>query len=85
MELYKKIYTSKEFLKIETILQHGFKNYKREYLLYKKNPRGGISSRGCLYAEGVNPTQLSQLSMVVVVVRLELIRRDRDVDLYRRL
>jgi hypothetical protein len=36
MELYKKIYTSKDFLQIETILQHGLKNYKREYLLDAK-------------------------------------------------
>ena len=36
MELYKKIYTSKDSLKIENMLQHGFKNYKREYLLDAK-------------------------------------------------
>ncbi len=38
MELYKTIYTSKDFLKIETILQHGLKNYKLFfYLCWKKN------------------------------------------------
>ena len=36
MELYKIINTSKDSLKIKNMLQHGFKNYKREYLLNMK-------------------------------------------------